>query len=611
MAPAAALIIALALQSPQSTMAQNRLNEHVAVDGRYLPEVTRTERLRSPLVPVEMRFGSEPTEGVLMGKPVDFAPSLMELPPTVWRSGFPRRPGLGYVDASLGSWLTGRLIAGIRPVNREDMTLGIRFDGSSTALYRPEDVLYRRRRLDGTLGVDFSRLSGKGGILTASAQYHLGWFNYDLLKSANSNYLNPDYEGDPASPTQTVNDISARVGYKSDRSGPLRWSAGAEFRHFSYRTLPFTAIKPTRETTVSIHGGIDGDVGLASTASDWGIGLDGWLNTYNGDYSPETNGLVSITPGWNISRPLGDAGASDFRWQARIGADIDFSFNQRAPYIVNFTDGGVYDIEERYASERFGFLHIAPDCSVSFGTERVGAYFRATGGVEQQTLASAADMDPYAVPLMTGSLPAYTPADFRIGVTLTPTAGFSARVEGRWKKTRSIYAGGLGTALINNLPWLTAESFEMDVLPYCSSYYNLHGFSVMATVEWKTLQWLEVTADASWQPQRGATGWFNGYDRPEWTAGITVGSNPWKGLRIDADWHLRAKRSATYSDALDFSRSLRLPNLSDLSFGLAYEFSPRFSIGARLTNILNRKVWITPGFTSEGFGATGGLQFLF
>lgn len=269
---------------------------------------------------------------------------------------------------------------------------------------------------------------------------------------------------------------------------------------------------------------------------------------------------------------------------------------------------GPYPIESERATERFGFLHIAPDCSFSVGTNVVGAWFRATGGVEQQTLASLNDLDPYATPVMTGSLPAYTPADLRLGVTVTPISGFAATLEGCWKTTRSIYAGGLWTAIVQVLsrieePW--------DFGPSTSSYYNLHGFSVRAAVEWKSLRWLEAGAEATWQPQHRATGFFNGYDRPEWTVSVNLSSRPWRGLKLELDWDLRAKRSATVSDALDYSASIPLNNLSDLSFGISYDFTSRLSAGVRLDNLLDRRTLLAPGFVSEGFAATAGLQFLF
>ena len=81
------------------------------------------------------------------------------------------------------------------------------------------------------------------------------------------------------------------------------------------------------------------------------------------------------------------------------------------------------------------------------------------------------------------------------------------------------------------------------------------------------------------------------------------------------DWELRAKRNFTLRgpmfDDYGIAGTMRPGNLSDLSAGISYEFTPRLSVGVRLTNILDRKTQLAPGFISEGFGATGGLQFLF
>lgn len=542
-----------------------------------------------------------------MGEPVNFLPSLMPMPATVWRGNSDKSPR-GYVDVALGSWLDGRLLAGYDIIRSGDTSLDIRFDGLSTALYKPENALSRRRRLDGTLGLDFSRKAENGALIYASGQYHLGWFNYELLKQGNVNNLNPVPPEEPASPTQTLNDASARVGWKSDRNSALRWNAGASFRYFAYRSSTITDLDPTRETSIRLDGGIDGDVGLGSTASDWGVGIDANLNTYSGSLHPGTNGLVSLTPAWNISRPLGDHNDGGFRWQARIGARMDLSFNHTAPYFINPGNTVPGTGNPGKATERFGLVHIAPDCSVAAGFSWGGIRFTATGGTEEQTLGRLNDADNYASPLLTGSLPAFTPADLRLALILTPCRGVSATVEGRWKETRHIYAGALWTMILQHIPQATTKE---DMLSYRSTYYNLHGFSLRVAADWKASRWFELGAEATWQPQHKSKGWFNGYDRPVWTTDINVSSHPWRGLGIGLEWNLRALRSATLSDALDWSASIPLDNLSDLSARVSYSFSGNFEIGVTLSNLLNRKTMLAPGFISEGFTATGALQFLF
>ena len=608
------ILPAMMLGTVTAAGAQERLNEHVAVDGRYLPEVIRTERLRSPLSPLEMKFGSSPTEAALTGEPVDFAPSLMAMPPTVWRASGLQRPEHGYVDLTLGSWLDGRLLAGVRALNRDNTWLDIRFDGLSTALYKPENAWSRRRRLEGTLGADLTSRFDDRGTLSASLQYHLGWFNYDLLKAEPAPFPQPEPTEDPHSPTQTVNDASLRIGWQSDRSASFRWNAGAAMRMFAYRAVPFSTLTPTRETSVRLDGGIDGDVGLGSTSSDWGLGLAAALNTYAGDVRPSTNGLITLTPAWNIARPFEEGRGGALRWEARIGARVDFSFNHRGPFAEYIFLDEPYEAVGGDGAERFGFLHFAPDCSFSLSNGTIGARFTATGGVEEQTLSALADADPYAAPVITGSLPAYTPADLRLGVILTPGAGFSAELEGRWKSTRSIYAGGLWTAILADRSVRANDNATVGV-PYASAYYSLHGFSARLAAEWKAWRYLEAGVEATWQPQTESTGWFNGYDRPEWTVAVALTSRPWRSLRIDVDWELRAKRNITLQgpmfDDYGIAGIMRPGNLSDLSAGISYEFTPRLSVGVRLTNILDRKTQLAPGFISEGFGATGGLQFLF
>lgn len=593
----------LAIGGVLTCSAQSHLSENVAVDGRYLPEVVRTERLPLGLTALTPDFNITPLPGITSGRPVDFSPVLYPMTATVSGGDRPRVMR-GYVDASLGSWLDGRLLAGVPIVTQDNLSLGARIDFLTTSLYHPEGTLYRRNRQDGTIGLDLAWREPHGGVLSADMQYRLAWFNYTLLKPESENILSPESAGQLSDPTQTVNDAAIRLSYTSDSGAPLRWHAGAAMRYFGYRALPdffFAADydgdrRATRETLISLLGGVEGDAGMASIDGIWGIDGRATLATSSGLHHPAGNGLLSLRPHWSMSR---------HGWQVKIGAKLDFTFNQSAPYVIyEPTDNGTLP---RYGRERFSALHMAPDCSASWGNGTVGVRFEALGGVEMQTIATLADRDLYAAPLMTGSLPAYTPADLRVGFSLTPARGLSMTLEGRWKTTRHIYAGGMWTALLQS-----AALIEMPTEgEYRSTYYNLHGYSVALTAEWKRYRWLEATAEATWQPQKGATGWWNGYDRPEWTAGITLATNPWRTLRIEGGWQLRAKRSVTLSDALDMTGTVPLRNISDLSLGVSYAFTPRFSIGVTLDNLLNRKTELAPCLISEGFTATGGVRFLF
>ncbi len=598
---AAGLALALTAGATVEARAQSSLSGHVAVEGRYLPEVTKAERVRTPLAPLDMKFGVEPVEGALTGEPVNFGPFLPTLPPTVWRGdkgSYPR----GYLDFALGSWLDGRLKAGYRAIDRRDMALSVRLDALTTLLYRPEDALSgRRRRVDGTVGVDFARLFD-AGTFTASAQYSLGRFNYGLSRNYMYVYdnLSPKAQRTLKAPWQTVNEGRVDLGWQSERENPFRWHAGAEVNVFGYNKIPYADKKGTRETTLSLNGGIEGDAGLGSLDGDWSVDGRALLNLYGGDLHPSTNGLVTLTPAWHIFRPKENIRGEGFRWEARIGARLDFSFNQRSG-LEGIGDGKMTD-------ERFGLLHIAPDASVGVGNSTFGAYFRATGGVEEQTASRLYALNPYAAPYVTGSLPAYTPADLRVGLTLTPGGGFSATVEGIWRETRSIYAGGLWPFMVNVLAFMPGQ--PEDALPR-SVWYNLHGFSVNAELAWRSWRYLEVEAGGTWQTQRRSTGIFNGYDRPEWTAKAGLKSNPWRELTLEAGWELRAKRSVTVSDGLGYGDCVKLPNVSDLSVGVSYRFTPNFTLGVRASNLLDRKVELLPGFISEGVVTTAGLQILF
>ena len=112
-------------------------------------------------------------------------------------------------------------------------------------------------------------------------------------------------------------------------------------------------------------------------------------------------------------------------------------------------------------------------------------------------------------------------------------------------------------------------------------------------------RYFSLSGKASWQPQDGSKGVLNGFDRPEFTADLSAGSNPTDRLSLRLDYRLRARR-------------LLLPgSLSRLGLSADYRITDRISAGVELDNLLNRHEEFLPGLPMEGFNALAGIQIVF
>ena len=399
------------------------------------------------------------------------------------------------------------------------------------------------------------------GTLTAGLQYHVGYFNYYATATRS---LEDNHE---KAPTQTVNDVRARVGWTGADHGRLAYSADASLRHFAYRAMyvpvlpaqaPYRYIQTRggRETALDIGGEVRYGLSDGSgNGSAIGIGLkySGVLNNIGDDVN-----RIEATPAYTLS------GRS---YTLRLGANLAV------------VDNGV--------KTRF---RVAPD--VRFSTRKGITAFYASigGGTHLRTLAWKHTMDYYADPTAVCHQAAYTPLDIRLALQLNPGGRWTFGVEGVWNTTLDESFGGLYQALLDNTLSAYGEYPESG---------RLHGFSVAVNAGYGFSRYLALKARASGQPQDGPKGILNGFDRPKITADLSAESSPIDRLSIRLDYRLRAKRQ------------YRLGRLSSLNLSADYGITDRISVGVELDNLLNRHQELLPGLPLEGFGALGGVQVVF
>lgn len=602
-----AVVIAAIITGGASASAQ--YDQSINVEGKYVPEYIGHERIG--LFPEPMRFPAQESElnYSLSGVNADFEPQLVPLQATGWEATRSYSNRRGYLDLSLGSWLRSTLSAGYRLVDTPATLAGVRFQHNSTSLWKPEVSAAaadtRMWRYDESFGVYAAHSFAGAGRLDASLDYHLGNFNY-------YGYIFP------SAPTQTLNDVAFRAGWNSPSGRDiLTWHVGASVRYFGYRSLylpeatssagvPASA-QGSRETAAALEAGL---IFPLSSLSAMGLDVEGQLVTYadpNDEASraksviaPDNYGMVSLAPYYRFVRS---------RLNISLGARVDLAFKAG---------------EE---NDRYSTFHIAPDVRLDFNGGAVALYIRATGGSRLNTLAANYERDYYQTPAVCSSRPEYTPLDAKAGISFGPFAGFHAGLEIGYRMTNGLHNGGW------YMPWLNLEDIystslalpgeidgrpvEYDFNPATS--YNIRGFSLGLGLGYDAGRYFRLDASAYYQKQNGDSGYFNGYDRPEWTTEVRAETNPWRTLKFALGYKLRAMRkmavAAYWGDESrlngPFITDYRLPNTSLLSFSASYGITENFDISIQADNLLNRESLYLPGLPEPGLAINGGISLRF
>lgn len=584
-------------------------DQNINVEGKYVPEYINHDRIG--LFPEPIKFPAQESElnYSQTGVNADFEPQLVPLQATGWNSTRAYSASKGYLDLALGSWLRSNLSAGYRFVDTAETLAGVRFQHNSTTLWKPKVSVAaadnRMWRYDESLGLYAAHSFGNAGRLDASLDYHIGNFNY-------YGYIFPE------APTQTLNDVAFKAGWHS-RSGRdiLTWHAGAAVRYFGYRSLYLpdalsSAGLPrreqgSRETSAYVEAGITFPL---SSLSALGLEAEGNLVAYakpDGSESaltpwiaPDNYGMITLTPFYRFVR---------WRINISIGARMDLAFRAGE------------------ANDRYSTFHIAPEVRLDYNAGPISLYLNATGGSRLNTLAANYERDYYQTPAVCTSRPEYTPLDATLGVSFGPFSGFHAGFEFCYRMTNGLHNGGWYMPLLNcengdaGYDLLPAEidghPVEYDFNP--ATGYNIRGFSFGVKLGYDAGKYFKIDGSAYYQRQSGDTGFFNGYDWPEYTAQIRAVTNPWNRLKFSVGYSLRAMRKmAVAAYRADESKlngpfvtDIRLPNKSELSFSASYGITDNFDISLQADNLLNRKTLYLPGLPEPGLALSGGISLRF
>lgn len=563
------VFVGVALAGLSCIAAAQRITESVTVEGKYTPEFIPADRLALLPATLTLKAPESPMTYDRKGVAANFVPDALNMPATGWRANKNYDMSKGYVDFRMGSWLNSSLSAGYNAINNPNTRLNIYLQHNSTSLWQAwkENAQTglqgadKRYRYDETLGADLVHTLQGIGKFNIGLQYHVGCFNYYGTRQGGK------ADESVKAPSQTLNDVYARVGWNGYGSERLNYTAEADVRHFAYRAMyvplltaeyprRYASSKGERETAVNVGGNVkyalSDEVGNGSAI---GIGLlySGVLNSIGNDVN-----RLEATPAYILTGRT---------YALRIGANLAVVGNGESTK-----------------------LRVAPD--VNFSARKGVAAFSASigGGTHLRTLAWKHTMDYYSNPGDGCYQAAYTPLDVKLSFQLNPGGKWTIGIAGEWRTTRDESFGGLYQALLND------NLNEYGTYPENG---KIHGVSISVNAGYEFSRYLALDGRCAVQPQNGNTGFLNGFDRPKLTADFSAISRPIDKLSLYLDYRLRAKR-------------LLLPgHLSRLDLRGEYRITDRISVGAELNNLLNRHDEFLPGLPLEGFNVAAGMQFVF
>lgn len=619
--------ISLILLAASFGYASAQYDQSIAVEGKYVPEYITHERIGMFPKPVRFDLEKSSLQYSMGGVDANFTPQAVPIQATGWQSTRDFYDHRGYFELGVGSWLQSTVSAGYRFIDNRKSALGVRFQHNSTSLWNPrlsDFIDSKMWRYDEAIGLYGHHVFDGAGRLDAAFDYHLGIFDYYGFAPASfsTDFLSPQRSGsgDIKAPTQTRNDISARIGW---RSAPgihkFSWSAEAGVRYFGYRRFYFPQVDnicPSttggRETDVNLKGSLSyptsgkSSIGLSLQGDVIGYARPEWRSGYDPDLNlphPDTYGMVSLTPYYKFTKS---------RLNIMLGAKIDLAFNAG------------------FENDRYGTFHIAPNVRLDFDGGPVKLYLYALGGSKLHTMVAGYENDYYQIPRLGNTTPTYTPLDAKGGLTFGPFSGFHAGFDIAFRTSRNQYFGGLYTPFLNNvnqydaIPDQYRLPSEIDGHPVEYSFVpgslsNLTGFSFGINTGYDAGRYFKIAAEGRYQHQNGRAGYFNGYDRPEFTASISAETNPWNTLKFKVSYDLRAMRMlpvmGRFTDVPDMdTRPIgmwRLPNVSMLNFGASYAFNENFNVWIQADNLLNRRIWYMPGVPEPGIRLAAGIGLYF
>lgn len=564
------ILASLAAVAALSASAQG-LHQEIDVEREIVPierDATRINTLPTlvlpPITPARLSF----SERVVTARVPN---SASPLDPTAYGDTLAPSPWRGYAALGIFPLYNVDFSAGYRilDTSRSRLSLWTQYDGRVYSKDRGENYDTRYWR-DHTVsaGLDYDQKIGRKSFLDASLNYTFSSHTIAPLDI-------PHYQLE-------ADRVNFNAAYRSRAEG-LTYRIAARYSYFGYckQDMEWT---PAKQNLFGLDLGgkikagetswvkLDADIAVLSTSKHTNYMYSDVME------GGESSGLLTLSPAYLY------AGKN---FDARLGARLNVSFN----------DGKAF--------------HVAPDVLLGW---HPSSYFAlslsATGGVVMNTLASVNDITPYCDPFSVyGS--SHIPYDFNGTITIGPFRGGYLQFFGGYARannwlmpfsTTMPFNGGLKFSGVDVKGWHAGAAVGYD-------YRNLFSISLR----------YETASRGDWDVTEGYYKWrdrarhvFSGEltVRPVSQFEITAGME-WRCGRRMVDYYIKYPEPDPSSSAV-FQYTLRdLGNVSNLTLGASYAFTPSLTFFLRGENLLNHRHIILGDRISQGITGLIGASYKF
>ena len=368
---------------------------------------------------------------------------------------------------------------------------------------------------------------------------------YDMLQYQCRHTLNLDFN---AHSTKSMNgwDYKAEIGYRMD---DLQYSDLAE---------------------LYMYGGATGLKAFGKHQIELRLRAEGYIYSNVGNRLANcNNALVELSPYYNLN----------LKWMdLHMGARLLFS------------------------CVRGSVFNAMPDVTATFHLHKmVRITAAALGDYHTNSVASLMDGNPYYI-FQDTLYNTYTPADFRLGITITPASGLMLNL-------RAAYA------FVNNdvnYMNIVSDDGKFNSRYFEAEFINTQHLSASASASYTLKDRYLFHADFTWNR------WYaNEYAehlsyKPECELHAGVELMPIDGLRFDVNYYLATGRK--YYDVLK-GESVKMTNIHDLNIGASYLIKKLVSVYVHANNILgsveNLRWQRWNGYDNLGFNMTFGAKISF
>lgn len=555
----------------QLTQSQD-LSKEITIEKEIVPEKRNASRLMlSPAVSLPVVSQKQLTFSEY-GSSALVAPQLAFLEPAAYADSLTAFPYRGYVDLGYFPIYNTALSAGYRIIDKQSTLLNtwLQYNGKvydGEILNEPiGDVTMRSH--EASIGLNFKQKVGAVSQLMADVAYSYNYFRvpFGVYRYDSQAHYN-----------QSVNHIETSLGWKS-ATGKIDYDANVEYGYFDFAkhgalySSPeiMNAMSPVRENRFALKGQLSY---IINECARVGADVNAHYLDYNRDYvivedSPslalimkdlaqDDYGIVSLTPRLDYAHET---------FSARIGARVDVCINSGRA------------------------LYIAPDVNVHWKPVSVlSVYGRLGGGQYVNTMSQLYNDMQHMLPMRAYSHSSL-PITADMGVTLGPWRGVALEAYGRYAK---------------------ADDWLMPMIDRTVGFYSpctVEGmmFGASARYNYRNIVELKVVYETA--PQGGTKGYYAWRDRAHNVVDASLVITPIKPLDITVVYQYRSDRQA---EAYYYKTMLDLDDVSNLSLGGVYRFTPSLSVFARFENILDADYHLLSGLPAQGFSGLIGVGYKF